>query len=511
MASGIAWKLDSTPRRRTLLFWISAATIGSFLLSLVLTSYRPSWAFFSSPTRVWQFSLGALGVLVPSVSPYALPTPSSRAPNALSAILHFVRSQKNELLALAGLAGILGSSLLFGSKMPFPGVVALLPTVSTVLVLRACTGDCRNQVESLLHWQPFQEIGRLSYSWYLWHWPFLVFAATFNEDLGFGIKLLLVLVSLLFAELSYRWVEDPLRHNSFLSATSFRSIAMGVLLASLCGLLAFGWKITHPGWAASSEQGMYSEARSQIPSVYKRKCHVSFFKQSPQIKDCTTESSEDQPTIVLYGDSHAAQWYLPLDQIAKDKGWRLISVTKSSCPYYEIAMHNPQLGRMYDECTTWRGRVLDSLDAVDPDLILATSYPHYDLSERQKQVGRQRFIERFSSVSSSIAFISEIPTPGFDVPVCLARRDWRPSFLSPSCSITLKEADSRIVQTGSSSPVVDVRSKILRDLERDGLTRGNMVLFRDRHHVTTAYSNRFYSIFYNKIDSILSKIKRHNR
>ena len=116
----------------------------------------------------------------------------------------------------------------------------------------------------VLAWRPLQELGRLSYSWYLWHWPVLVFAAglEFTEihELPALYRLALVLLSLGLAEASYRFVEDPARHQRWVSSSSRRSLALGALLTAFGVTLALAWGHVTKDAVKSPEQIAYASA-----------------------------------------------------------------------------------------------------------------------------------------------------------------------------------------------------------------------------------------------------------
>ena len=83
--------------------------------------------------------------------------------------------------ALIGLALIAWAYLMVSEESPFPGVIALVPVVGTVLVLLSGSGAGQSAAQNLpnafLSLPPMQWLGKLSYSLYLWHWPVIVYAA----------------------------------------------------------------------------------------------------------------------------------------------------------------------------------------------------------------------------------------------------------------------------------------------------------------------------------------------
>ena len=217
---------------------VSAIAGGSFALSIAwsygstllepLTSYfggATSFAFYSSLTRAWEFAVGALLVLL-----------AHRLPALTRTRAH--------VLGAAGALLIVAAALLIHDDQPFPGLAALVPVVGTLLLLHA--GTHGGGVSVVLSTRPMVAIGDLSYSWYLWHWPLIVFAALLvpNEPV---VLVIAAIASLLPSWLSYRLVEQPLRR--YRPATRVRASAViATTLAvpiALCVALLAG---ANAGW-----------------------------------------------------------------------------------------------------------------------------------------------------------------------------------------------------------------------------------------------------------------------
>ena len=131
----------------------------SFAYSIVETAAQPAIAYFETTTRVWEFAAGAALALVVS----------RRAT---------VRPLVAAVAGALGLAAIATSAFIFGPTTQFPGTAALLPVLGTGLVIAAGMHAPGAGVGALLSTRPLAYIGKISYAWYLWHWPCLVFART---------------------------------------------------------------------------------------------------------------------------------------------------------------------------------------------------------------------------------------------------------------------------------------------------------------------------------------------
>jgi peptidoglycan/LPS O-acetylase OafA/YrhL len=140
-----------------------------------------------------------------------------------------------------GLAGILVAGFVFNATTPYPGSAVALPVVATALVVAGGTAAPKWGAETILHLWPLRWLGKLSYSFYLWHWPILIIAAQYaGHPLSVKDNLLWVLLALAVSIVSYFAIENPIRHWKFLARSGVRSICMGaILVGATVGLLAF--------------------------------------------------------------------------------------------------------------------------------------------------------------------------------------------------------------------------------------------------------------------------------
>ena len=169
----------------------------SFAVSLAVTHAWPPAAFFLMPTRAWQLAAGGLVALTASQW--------RRLPALLAAIAGWV-----------GLGVILLTCTRLGTTTPYPGTAALLPVLGAALVIGAGCAAPAQGVGRVLALPPMRAIGRVSYSWYLWHWPVLVLAAPLlGHPLGLAGRLATVVISGGLAVLTLRFIENPLRFAPF--------------------------------------------------------------------------------------------------------------------------------------------------------------------------------------------------------------------------------------------------------------------------------------------------------
>jgi hypothetical protein len=178
----------------------------------LITKGHPGAGYYLPYSRFWEISAGALLALAGSRF--------DKIPNMARAVGGWI-----------GLVAIITSAVIFSESTVFPGYAALLPVVATVFVLVA--GSAKFGPVSLLSLEPMQSLGARSYSLYLWHWPLLVLIeARFGTPSAWG-KAWIVVAALVLSAISYRAIEQPARHNTWLSANSVRSLAVAGLALSL--------------------------------------------------------------------------------------------------------------------------------------------------------------------------------------------------------------------------------------------------------------------------------------
>ena len=195
----IASKYRRPPRLIALSIAVTAA---SFALCVYLSSRNQPLAFFGTLSRAWELSLGATVALI------KLPHLSAR-----------VRAR----LCGVGLIAVLVAGAAFTESMTFPGAAALLPTVGTALILAGGRDvPIGGPLDKALGSTVPVYLGKRSYSWYLWHWPVLLIGGAI-----FGSNPLtvtgLVVVSLLLADLTYRFVEQPFRISPYFTRNALAS------------------------------------------------------------------------------------------------------------------------------------------------------------------------------------------------------------------------------------------------------------------------------------------------
>ncbi len=312
--------------RARLALGLTVIICASLAFSIVSTSSDPTGAYFSPFTRAWELAIGALAAVG---TPWLLKLPIWVAAGA----------------TWLGLGAIIGAAVGFTSVTSYPGSAVTIPVIGSALIVAGGVAAPRLGVEALLRLAPFQMLGKLSYSLYLWHWPILMIAAqnAGKTSLTVPQNLMWVVVALITAVASYRLVENPIRHARLFSRRRMPSVGLGVVLvAGTLSIIA----VQSDLFVASGAQEI-AGPRVQTEISYPISALATYVynpignpwrdgtcflnqNQSPSaFRNCV--ESGTKPLVVLYGDSHAAQLYPALSAHPEVRGYRLAQFTASAC------------------------------------------------------------------------------------------------------------------------------------------------------------------------------------
>jgi hypothetical protein len=460
-----------------------AVTLLSLAGCVLLARRFPVIAFYALPARAWEFGLGALAVLAARrVGRFPVPV--------------------LELLALLGVGAIVASSALFRDEGPILGVRTLLPTLGTVAVILSGTGARQTLVGRGLSLSPVRLLGRLSYSWYLWHWPALVYLRERVVDPSTRLSVGVAVLSLVPAAIAYRLVESPIRFSAALARRPRLVVVGAVLLAVVTAAAATGaarystWTLGQPRYAAI----LAARTRAR---VYADNCHLSLLAlESPE---CRYGPAHSDTTVVLVGDSHAAQWFPALDSVARMRGWSVVSLTKSSCPAASVTIANSILQRPYVECDRWRESVIRRIHQIHPAIVVlagANTYPlrignetqYTDSSAVARRAwhdGTVRTLEALRSSGARLVLMEDTPQMRWDVPRCLVQRIDHPRrcdiprrrAVQPSAAASDRHAAAAVAGTVYLSLTDRICDPTTCPAMRDGVVR-----FADDNHLAVKFA-----------------------
>jgi len=383
-------------KHRAVFYGVLASLIGSFLFSLYLTERAPIWAFYILPTRAWELAAGALLVFLSDLKKF------------------------RPVVALFSFVAICIATLIFDKTTPFPGIAALAPVIATVLLL-ASRSKWPPIINVIAQSRLTQWLGAISYPLYLWHWPVLVIPAIYlGEELTLVQTVLLLALTVLLAGLTHRYVEAPMREVKLSDRKVFTFAAIATSASILIGGLTY---IQHSNSIAIDSGFTVSldDVRSK-PKINEDGCHIHIRQTiSPR---CEYGDLTSDQTIVLYGDSHAAQWFPALELIGKKRGIKIVSLTKSACPSAEVIK---ELSSQYDvkDCQAFRDSSVARINKIKPLAVIVTGMqpftaPYSDESALSWWLaGESTVFNRIKSATKFPIYLTDTPLPQIDIPDCL--------------------------------------------------------------------------------------------
>jgi peptidoglycan/LPS O-acetylase OafA/YrhL len=309
---------------------IISVAAASFVLSVFSVYAYPGATFYLPMTRAWELLLGTM--------------------LALNIFPRIESGLWRNLFAATGLAGILVCAFAYSNRVPFPGLAALAPCLGAALIIAAGeTGT--SAVGRILSLKPVVFIGLISYSLYLWHVPIIIFQKLsmlqFSNASNHLLKGTTVVISILVATLSWRFIETPFRKGRLMlkggSAFGFAAASAALLTVMGLGLVA-----SH-GLPSRYTQRQLALA-SYIDTAFPARSGTCFMETGGSAtkpydaEDCLRQDPS-RKNYLLVGDSHAAQLWYGLQQTFPDIN--LLQATASGC---EPSMQNKDL------------RLLDRLD-----------------------------------------------------------------------------------------------------------------------------------------------------
>lgn len=513
----LAVKGLKTPPRKTLLAVLATIFIASLSYSIYITAANQPWAYFDTFARAWEFSLGGITALL---LPYVSLGKRIGAP-----------------LGWIGLCIIALTGIVLPVSTVFPGYAALLPISGVMLIIISAENGSAFGAGRLLGSKPFLFFGSISYAFYLWHWPLLLFYYMYfrtNEVsllAGLGILLTAFILSLFATNI----VEAPIRKLSLRESKA--KIVFILAVFALPVMLANGYWSLHadrtqelaravfqqqsddeatvahlqqpsvdgevdpqqsendgttpqqpnnggttlPLLATSSSPSDLTAAFADIqtlPTFYEDVCYVGM--KSSGMKMCSYgETAEPEYTVALVGGSRAGHWFPALEQFAQESKLQIDVYNKDACRFTTDDFG----GRLSDSCMEWNELVTEALLENPPDVLITTANVDREDTIPDGYVEMWRKFEG----STTIFAIRDNPSMSKDIPICVE------SFGEEECSMPRDEVLSADPPWENAEGLpgnvyfADL-SNYYCDDETCYAAVGDMLVYRDKFHFSTLFS-----------------------
>ncbi len=314
-------------------------------------------AFYSAPTRAWEFGAGALVAFWTHGRASTFGGGDGHPGNKWATT--------GAIVAFASILLVVVTNFLVNDATPWPGVLALLAVVSTAgLIVAGSLGP--NPVSRLLSSRPASWVGDLSYSLYLWHWPVIMFTSLLWP--GNTAKLVAASASIVPAWLSYRYVETPLRAAHTRSPATVFGIGTATAAAAAGLAIAVGTL----GVTAVPAAATYRAERETLPVGRATGCMLRGRPYVPgDISRCYTQVARSKGWIMLVGDSHADALSDGVITAASDLGYDVLSLTGASCEF----VRNPAPSTFLPNCAQMNNDLLDRATGENrPKLVIMSHW-----------------------------------------------------------------------------------------------------------------------------------------
>lgn len=422
---------------------IVVTLLASFVASAILVRSQPVQAYFLPHTRIWEFLVGVLLT--------QLPKPSKDHARWIGC-LEFVAAS---MLAVCFLS--------YSPNTRFPGEMAIPPVLATAALLWSGSGLWRGPVFRCLTSSPMVTIGRISYAFYLWHWPLIVFCTYAMAKRPSGPAIMAILASsLTLAVITRRWIELPFLQWD-LKTPSKRMGQVTLMLAAVGLLGGFG--------VMADRSGGWQERLSPLAATYAagasdvapraEQCHTLKPERILARDLCLLGYAENQPpALVVWGDSHAHALNGAFDQLARRHGVMGLHASYSACPPVlgvEIATH------INDECRRFNTAMIEFIEQTRvPVVVLVAYWSIYPLgylpggldmgkapflvtevgqdgnaqdSQALFVSGLSETVRRLTASGTRVYVAEQVPEVSASVPLALARAElfpWKPPhYLQP--------------------------------------------------------------------------------
>lgn len=393
--------------RPVLVVILSAATILSFAYATWQHGQDQALNYYSTFSRFWEIGLGGLvGMILLKRDKQGNPAMRPLGPWA------------RRILGVVGILLIALTGVFLNGSDQFPGAWTLVPLSGAVLVVIAGSSGQPVGVTRVMESRPMVELGGISYSLYLWHWPLLVLALNWSGQpkVSWALGLGVIAASLVLAWLTKMLVEKPLRQAKkparswVLTSPSYVGNSLKVwpkTVYALVIIVVAGAVVASPPilekrlsagtdqlLEASSDRAEYPGALSFInnaptpegktivppledfhkllPPTQPDGCQIGFepavlvltknYNRSQE--QCAYGDVNSKRTLYAVGGSHTEHYMPALDIVGKRQGIKVIPLLKMGCPINaNITLYN---GQDYPSCREWSKTTMDYIAKNPP-------------------------------------------------------------------------------------------------------------------------------------------------
>lgn len=523
-------------------FRVSLLAVILLLIAVSLACSTMAWhyptaGFFLIPARVWELLVGGLAGYISLNSQGRTYKVLSvleqlKTSRLLSKFTQFrtIGSRSSNVIATLGFILIACSLIWIDSSFLFPGYIAIIPVLGTVIIIFSGPTSWINHY--ILSSRLLVFIGLISFPLYLWHWPLLVFYNIVSGgDNNVTIKIGLLLVSFILAASTFYYIEQPFRRPKHLTIKAAFLLILMLIIVAVAAVIH-----RKAGFVDRfiDAQANLAQLEYTFPNTKECRDHFDFARES-----CYESTTGSGDTIMLIGDSHMealAYGFIQL-RLHNRLSFNLLAIGKAGCspflntesftdignnynckgiiePALQVAIKRPDVkwviltGR---HAARFNG---SAFGRVEQDLLskpwtykyhsqaVTTSDPQLTF-----QLGLRDTIAALTNAGKKVLFVDQVPELGFFPRNCLRFR----SFYTTDCDISRASADARM------TPYKGAVAKILADVPNvyifdpigffcngsrcSAFNSDNQLLYRDDDHMSKIAAETIASSIMNFIEN----------
>ncbi|MGW3806895.1 acyltransferase family protein [Micromonospora sp. NPDC005113] len=478
----------------------------SFAYSVYETSANSAAAYFVTPTRAWEFGAGAMLAALPGLGRSA----GERTRAAVSWLG----------LLLIGVA-----AFVLHSGTPFPGYAAALPVVGTLAAIWAGAPGPRWSPLGPMAWAPVQKFGDWSYSVYLWHWPpIVIFQLATGDRMTWPVKLVVIAGVVVLAALTKRLVEDPVRFGVFTRGRRLwpQYAAAAMSMALVLSVVVAGNRLLEQGSQANTsrleqllaagtpclgagariepqrcEDGALGRELFPEMSMLTKDTGSAYrcYDQEPgaTLTSCRIGSRRPDATrVALVGDSHAAMLIPAIEGQLDARNWAVDTYVARGCIWAKVDAADQS-----DPCYARRQAMAQRLgEGPKYDLVIVSGRRNASADPRAAGGQIRKYVEAWRPVlerGTRIVVVVDNPGLGSANLSCLVDDaanggDPRRCAVDRQAALGTRDAlEEAAKRTDGKVPTVDL-TDLFCTATQCPLVIGNVIVYRDAHHMTATYA-----------------------
>ncbi|MDJ0315291.1 acyltransferase family protein [Arthrobacter sp. H35-D1] len=499
------WRLRIRP---LLMYGFGAVFVVSLIFSIITTQTNQEFAYFDTRTRLWEFALGSL---------LALTLPYLRLTRIARIVMGWV-----------GVVAMLSCGLILQVGQQFPGYMALWPTLAAAFIIVAGFTDSPHGADRFLSWKPLVKLGDSSYALYLLHWPILVIflMVSDRQEAGPFFGLVIIIVSMVAAAMSTKYIDTPLRRNKWIEQKRRRAVTVIAVCVVLVAAPLTTWQSQIRATAAAAAAQVpsdnpgaltllpgyvdkVSEDAAVLPALdgitgdwpkYAAKCEGADAPEFEALaKDCLQDGVLDgsaTESVIVVGNSHAEHFSGAVRSMAEANNWKVTKLLGRSCIF------SADTSAQNERCKTFNDEATQYILKMKPDRIVTIATKTTESTPDETLApGYEDTIKAFTDEDIAVVGVRDNPRFTINMPWCADSKGRD----SEECQVpleTLMPPVSPLENVGAGNALffpMDMTDLICPDAICRPVI-GNVHVYIDNNHVSQTYWNTMANEFARRLD-----------